>query len=109
VVKMVEGKPLQFRNDSIAVGTTAVQLLTLVEPGENQVVSITNTSQDGSTVTIAQGQGQTAVSGAGQVLQPGQTYIESIAENFNPGNEVWSVVGSAAGATIAIFVRQNKQ
>lgn len=94
-----------MRNEAVSVGTTAFQLAPLVKEGEREIISIKNTSTGGQKVTIAQGIGQTAVSGSGIVLNAGESWVESIESTFAPSNEPYSIVADAANATIAFFER----
>jgi len=100
---------LQFRQESLTIGTTSVELFPLVAEGERQIAFIKNTSTGGQKVSLAFGLGNKAVAGAGPTLDKGEAWIESIESTFLPTHENWFVVSDGAGATIAIYERQNKK
>lgn len=92
----------------MSVSTTAFQLAPLVKEGEREVISIKNTSVGGQKITIAIGLGATAISGAGIVLNPGESWVESIESTFKPSEEPYSIVSDAVGGTIAFYERLNQ-
>jgi len=95
----------QNRNESVAIDTTSVQIAPLVKDLERIIITIKNTSAAGQKITIAIGLGVTAVSGAGLVLNPNESWSESIDSTFSPSYEPYNVISDIAGGTIAIYER----
>jgi hypothetical protein len=96
----------QYRNDVIAVGTTAVAVRPqLIQEGDCEVLALKNTSTGGQKITIAQGLGRVAVSGSGIVLAPSESWTETHGDAFSVGHEPISAVSDGAGGTLAIYER----
>lgn len=91
------------RDDTVTAGTTAVELSPETGEKRRQCVVITNTSIGGQYASLAWG--KDAVAGKGIVLLPGEHHVEAIDAAFKPLNSRITVIGSAAGATIAIHER----
>jgi hypothetical protein len=95
------------RNDLVAVGTSKVQLLPLVEKdGDRIVFSIKNTSTNGAKITLAIGNGLTPVSLYGIVLDVGENWTESIESTFMPTTEEINAISNIAGGQISIYERR---
>jgi len=92
-------------NQSITVGTTATVISVERDNnnGKRASIIIINTSTGGETVTIAID--NTAVAGAGIVLSPGGVWSDSRDGGYYPTQKFITVIGSGAGATIAVQER----
>jgi hypothetical protein len=94
----------QFRNESVAVDTTSIQIAPLLaKEGEREVIVIKNTSTGGQKITISIH--ATAIAGAGIVLNPNETWTESIESTYKPAKEDYNVISDGAGGQIAFFER----
>jgi len=93
------------RNENFAVGTTALSLLDLSKERSVEIIAIKNTSLAGQVISMSVGIGQTAVSGSGIVLDPKESWGESIEGTFAPTHEPVSVISDGAGATVSIYTR----
>ena len=96
------------RNETYTVGTAAFQLMPLVQSGIREVYAVKNTSAAGQQITIQIGIGRTAVSGAGIVLNAGESWTESIETTFLPTQEPISIIANNASGSIAIYERIKK-
>lgn len=95
-----------YRNESVSVGTTSVQIVPLVEEGAREVCAIKNTSTGGQKITISIN--LTAVSGAGIVLNPSESWVESKDVAYYPPKEPIYVISDGANGTIALYERIRK-
>jgi len=98
----------QNRNESVAIGTTSVLISPLQAEDTTEIIAIKNTSTAGQKITLTIGIGTTAVSGAGIVLNPSETYVESTESTFFATYEPISAISDAAGGTIAFYQRIRK-
>lgn len=99
----------QNRNASITVGTSSQLLTPLMTPdtGERVVISVKNTSTNNAKITLAIGLGvDGAVSGAGIVLNPGESWTESRDSSFEVSPEPYYVISDVANGTIAYYERR---
>jgi hypothetical protein len=91
------------RDDTVSVGTSAVDLSPETGSKQRQVLIITNTSAGGQNISLSWN--KDAVDGYGVVLYPGEHHVEAIDASFIPLNFRISAVASAAGGVIAIHER----
>ena len=91
------------RDVSVSVGASSVELSPLMNNYARDILVITNTSTGGQVISI--GVGQDAVAGLGIVMQPGQSYIESLDSAFTPTNDRITAIASAAGGASTIHER----
>lgn len=94
---------MQIRNVSITLSTTQIPISAKVREGQRQLITISNTSTGGQVITLSLF--VQAVAGAGVVLNPNESWSESIDSSFIPSNEIWYAVSSAAGGKIALHER----
>jgi len=87
--------------DTQTIGATSVKIL---DAQKRKEFSLVNTSTGGQIISLTFGM-KAAVALTGIVLSPGQTYIASDDSGFKCYEGPISAIASAAGATIAIFVR----
>lgn len=92
----------QVKNESIAVGTTAIILLE-ENPSGWQVFIIKNTSTAGQNITLSFG--KSAITNAGVVLAPQDVYLEAYDGYFIPCKATISAISSAAGGNVSIYAR----
>lgn len=100
MVVIDEGAYIQ---QSIAVGTSVVELSAEKNNLKRTEVIITNTSTLNQAVSL--GIGQDAVSGVGITLAAGSTYVASVDAVYKPTNARITAVASAAGGSVSFYER----
>ncbi len=94
------------RNDSVAVGVTAVELLDEANPERpRKFFFIRNNSTALQTITLVFGNEQVPVVGSGVVLNVGDAYFEAVGEGFEPWQRQVYGIASAAAATAGVTER----
>jgi len=90
------------RNDSITVGTTAIE----ASPQKGRKVIYLKNSSTSSTAVITVAMSPSlAVAGSGVLLAQGEFIVDSDTGNYQCWQGVITAVSNEAGATLAIFER----
>lgn len=94
----------RHRNAKLSVTNTSSALVSPYIAGETRkVIALTNASTGGQIITLSWG--NQAVANQGIVLQPGQSWVESIDSFYIPSNQdIWAI-SSAVGGILAIQER----
>ncbi len=92
------------RNDSVAVGVTAVEILAPTYSGRpRSYFYIRNSSTAGQTVTLVFGDYQTITAGVGIVLLPTGIHSEATDPVFECWQgRVWAIADAAAGSVSVV-------
>lgn len=91
------------QQQSVAVGTTVVELSAEKCNTKRVEMIITNTSTLNQVITL--GIGVNAAAGVGIVLYPGSAYIAAIDARYRPTNDRITAIASAAAGSVAYFER----
>lgn len=86
--------------DSVTVDGTSKTILT---DQKRVLYTVINTSTGGQLITL--NLGKVAVSGAGIVLSPGQSWVDSNSEGYECYQGPIQAIASGAGGTIGIMAR----
>jgi hypothetical protein len=97
------GLTLFPREDTLAVGTSSVEVSPETGTKQRSVLVLTNTSIGGQIISLAWG--RDAVAGRGVTLLPGEHHVESIDKGFIPLNIRIAAISDVAGGTLAIHER----
>lgn len=97
------GETLGARNALITAITTTSQIASPELTQERKVISIRNSSTGTQEITVSLG--VVAVAGVGQVLLPGDTWIDSNSEGYKCYQGTINVISSAAAAQVSIIER----
>ena len=93
--------PTEGRNELVAVGVTAVQLLGLTMP-ERTRYSIRNSSVGAQVVTLSFGSKKAPVVNEGFPLLPGDVWAESDSGDFRCFKGMITAISDVAGAQVSL-------
>ena len=102
---MVEGsyQVANSRNEVRTIGTDSVKISEMLRPGIRQIISLSNRSTAGQTLTISIG--RPGKDNEGIPLLPGYSWVETEDAKFNVNSdEIW-VISDAIGGTLSIYER----
>lgn len=96
------------RNDTAAVGVTAVMLMDVAHPNHpRQFYYVRNSSTGAQVITLVFGDEQTIAANGGIVLPPTSAYFETI--SYGDPNEVWQgriwAISDLAAGSVSIVER----
>ena len=94
--------PINARNASVTVGTSAVIVLPLTSPPRTRF-AIKNTSTAAQVITLSFGQEKVPVAGEGVVLNVGETCADSNGDTYEVFKGAILGIASAAGGTVSVF------
>jgi len=95
---------MQIRNDYLSIGTTQQSVSAQVREGQRQVITFTNVSTGGETITLSLGQEALSLYGIPLTVF-GSSWSGSVDSAFVPSNLQWYAVSSGAGGKLAIHER----
>ena len=92
-----------YIQQTIAVGTSVVELSAEKNNMKRTELIITNTSTLNQTISL--GIGQDAVAGVGITIAAGSSYVAAIDARYKPTNARITAVASAASGSVALYER----